>query len=532
MINVAEIKFELSAALRGSRDNIMRRYADMFGVSTDTIYRKMRDEFGPVKKLKREQVIPQHIIDEIGKLKLQSMQMGQAGRELCTEECIQILIDSGVSEAEGLRVSTVNRRLRESGFRAKERVVRVEAAYSNQMHQLDFSRSEYFQVKTFDAASEDYVLKVSGHVLDYKENEHQLRTWLCGITDSYSRLNISRAFIAGGESVLAGVEFVNWVYGRDEDENPIRFLPGILKLDNGSLGKSGAFLELLENLKITRELVRPWKKRGIQKQESQWKALWRRFELPLAMRLGSGATINLADYNYELSQFAIRWAMKDHPIKHESKIHVYKSGLQLHEQREITIDMSSILAKQYKRRVDNAGLVTVNNQKYDVGNSKYIGKFINVSINARSEAIGELVDEYSKPFQLKAVRGYVDLGDFSHREKQTYKQSLEAQINSDSKKPDREFESVSVTDNVAYLKPSVVRAEATSKFAEVSEGIDYVFADLYAAKKYIGEIIYQNNRKETYADYAEVFDEVLELSLKKADIDMIWLEISRKTNVL
>lgn len=522
-MNIQLIRTELSAAPRGTREELLARYAKLFGTSTDTIRREIRKQYGPSKQIKREQVIPQSIIDEIAKLKIQSIAMGAAGRELCTEECIKLLVDSGCQEADGLSVSTINRRLRESGFRAKERIVRVEAAYSNQMHQLDFSRSEYFQVKEFDSHREDYILKVTGRVLDYKEDEHKLRTWLCGITDAYSRVGISRAFIAGGESVLAGVEFVNWVYGRERDENPIHFLAGILKLDNGSLGKSKPFLELLDNLGIKRELVHAWKKRGIQKQESAWKALWRRFELPLAMRLGSGAKIALTDYNSEMFEFILRWIERDHPVKSGSKIHVYQSGLQMFEQREITIDMRTILAKQYKRRVDSVCLVTIDKQKYEVSNSKYIGKMINVSINAHGDAVGELIDEYSKPFPLKPVAGYVELGDYEHRETQTYKQSLESQMNQDSQKTQDVQDEKST---VNYLPPRVTSAVPKElKFVDPKESPDYAFPDSYAARKYIGEMIYQWNRSETYADYAEMFDLVLEMSLKKNEIDMIWNEI-------
>lgn len=521
MIDAAAIRLELSATPRGSRNDILDRYAKQFNVSKATIYREARKKFGPAKKVKREKEIPQELIDAIGKIKLESIDLAHAGRELSTEECIKLLIERGIDGAEQLQISSVNRRLRECGFRSKERIVRVEAQYSNQMHQLDFSRSEYFQVVKFDTNENDYLLKVSGTVMDYKYEDKKLRTWLCGMTDAYSRIGISRMFVAPGESVLMGLEFVNWVYGREKDANPLQNLPEKLKLDNGVMGKSIPFNEVLDVLHITKELVIPLKKRGIQKQESAWKTLWRRFELPFALRLKKNTIITLAEYNDALQQFSVEWAQRDHPTKNGSRIHVYMSGLQLHEQREVTVDMSVLLCKQYKRRVDNAGLITVDKQKYNVPDDRYIGKMINVSINANGDAVGELVDEYSKPFALKEVKGYVEVGDFEHRQKQSYRGKLQEQMK-ESKVQSPKSEADTRTPVVSYLKPVVRKQQVTNKFEDVTSAPEYVFPSKLEAIKYVSELIYQRNRSETYEDYREVFEAAFESNLSKGYVDQVW----------
>jgi hypothetical protein len=532
-MNIQEIKNELSAAPKGAKDNIVTRYAALYGVSTDTIYRKIRKVYGPAKKVVGVKKIPAELIDMVGKLKLESIAMGNSERELATEECVQILKDSDVPGADRLTISTVNNRLRDAGFRAMERIVRVEAAYPNQMHQLDFSRSKYFQVKSFDVKKEDYLLVVSGRVLDYKEDDHKLRTWLCGIQDSYSRIAITRGFVAGGESVLAGVEFTSWVYGRERDENSLHFLPKILKIDNGALGKSKSFVDLLFQLQIEKELVKPYKKHGIQKQESVWKALWKKFELPLAMRLKAGSKIYLSEYNDLMFDFQLRWCEREHPIKSGTKTHVYLSGLQMREQREITVDLKFVIATPYKRHIDQSCCVSINKQKYECP-SKYIDKWCNVLINANGDAIGELIDEYSKPFPLKAVRGYVEVGDFEHRDHQSYRQGLEEQMRGQvkSEKGKTKREENKESGGVKYLEPRIVGADPETKFNQAFEDEDYVFANVYDAKKYIVELIYQNCRTETFEDYSEVFELVLGKSLKKKEIDSIWGEIKRKVMAL
>ena len=83
-----------------------------------------------------------------------------------------------------------------------------------------------------------------------------------------------------------------------------------------------------------------------------------------------------------------------------------------------------------------------------------------------------------------------------------------------------------------YIDPRVKNADPETKFEQVYDEDSYSFANIYDAKKYIGELIYQNCRTETYADYADVFDLVLVKSLKKKEIDTVWGEIKRKVMAL
>ena len=207
----------------------------------------------------------------------------------------------------------------------------------------------------------------------------------------------------------------------------------------------------------------------------------------------------------------------------------------MQEQREITVDLKMVIATPYKRKIDNACYVWINKQPFECSNSKYIGKWCNVLINANGEAIGELIDEYSKPFQLTPVRGYVEVGDFEHRDHQTYKQGLEEQMRGTIKNEKLKIKNESGEEGkggVKYLEPRIVGADPETKFNQVSEDESYVFANIYDAKRYIGELIYQNCRTETYEDYEEVFNLVLSKSLKKKEIDKIWGEIRRKVMAL
>lgn len=515
MINAALIKQELDASPKGARTAIVRRYAENFGVSPDTIYRQMRREFGPAKKVVREKKIEDRLIDEVAKLKVSGMNLGLSTREISTELCIDILQGKGVPGADKLTVTTVNRRLKEKGFRQKEPIKRVEAKYANEQHQLDFSRSKYFQLFRFDSTRGDYLLKVSGKSLSYKEDEHKLRTWLVGLTDAYSRVSLTKAYAATGESALIGIEFLNHCYGRPEDEHPLRFICDTLKTDNGSFIKDRSVKALLEKMEIESELVLPYKKHGIQKREAAWRELWQRFELPLALRMGEGKTIYLDEYNELLHEHMIELLDYDHPLKMETRGHTYRASLTANPPRIIEVDLKEIIAKPDYRTVNQSLLISIKNQKFQCP-EKTINQRIRVYKNLYGDMIGELVDEYSKPFVLKPVDGYVHTGDFEHRANATYKQKIENEVKAE-KKAEKQ------AGKIKFIEPRVSKVEVENKFSDAIENTaDYNFPDIYSAQVYIGGKL---SREESYSDYAYAFDELLEETLNRGDIDRVLNEI-------
>jgi hypothetical protein len=489
MINTAMIKAELKAAGKGSKGDIINRYAKLYNTSRFTIYRTLRNEYGASKTIYRQKKIDMNLIHEIAKIKSRGALMGLSERELATDICIQILQEKQFPGADTLTISTVNRRLRELGYRQQDVIVRVEAEYPNQQHQMDFSRSKYFQVIKYDEKANDYLLRVSGKSLYYKEDEHKLRTWLVGITDAFSRVSISRAYVASGECVLIGIEFLNYVYNRPEDDLPIHYLPEILKTDNGSFIKDNSVKALLNKLEIASELSIPMKKRGIQKRESAWKLLWKRFELKRAMILGDGKTIYLNDYNDMIHEFMIELLDRQHPVKACTRGHAYMSGLNLHPQREISIDMKEIIAKPWIRKVNPSLLVSINNDKYECPRNTQ-NKHIRIYKNLRGEVVAELIDEYSKPFILKPVDGFVTLGNFEHRQQPTYRQVVENEVKQDGK--------------IKYLKPAINKVEPETVFTQ-AEAENY-FKDAYEAKVYAGKILQRSGK--CYEDYADVFSEM------------------------
>jgi hypothetical protein len=144
---------------------LVQNCADLHGVSTDTIYRALREQFRPRALHRRDRGIPrnlsrkemEHLCEIVAALKLRTTNQKQ--RHLSTGRAIDLLIDPGVETPDGLiRIkpnaltrSTVNRYLRAWGMddrhiRQPPPAVRFQAEHSNDCWQFDLSPSDLKQV--------------------------------------------------------------------------------------------------------------------------------------------------------------------------------------------------------------------------------------------------------------------------------------------------------------------------------------------------------------------------------------------------
>jgi len=514
MFDYQLINAELAGANKGEREAIIQRYVKLLKVSKGTIYRRLRKLYGKKKDVKRECKISESIVKEIAKTKIKTIKIGIGEREIATEQCLKLLNEQGIA-VNDLNISTINRHLVKLGFRQKAPIVRVEAQYSNQQHQLDFSRSKYFQIAGIDSDGE-FLLRASGKNLFYKEYEHKLRTWVVGITDAYSRISLARAYAATGESAIVGIDFLNFVYNRPDDAHPFKYIPDILKTDNGSFAKTKAVKEMLKALDIKIELSKPYGHHGIQKQEAAFKNIWRKFEIPLYLRVGEGNTITLNEYNEELHHFMVAMLEAQHPTKQGTRLHYYRASLAGHQPREIATDLREVAFVVIERKVRQDLTVQINNEKFECP-AFAMDKKIRIYKNLSGEYIGELIDEFRKPFILKHTKGYVELGDFEHRQPATYRQQLEREIKQEEKE-----------NKINYIQREAVTVKAKTPFNKKKE--EHIFGSKYAAKVYIGQML---GRAQTYQDYAYIFDEMLddEGGLNKANIDAVLFEIKRQVAI-
>lgn len=512
-LDLHALREEMDRAGHGQKRAVILRYAKALGVSPDTIYRAMRREFGKRKtKTSHPRRIPDELIDMVADIKLKGMKMGLKERELSTENCIQMLIEQGVEGAEHLTPSTVNRRLVERGFRIRDPKVRVEAKYANQEHQIDFSRSKYFQVTRYDPQRNDYLMRVSGKELHYKKNDRRLRTWLVQLKDSYSRVRILQAYAATGESALMGLEFLNFCYNRPEDDNPLRYVPDMLKSDSGAFEKKKEVRAALQALQIEPRRSRPYNKDSQGKVESGFRSVWGEFELKLAIKMGSGARIYLSEYNELLMEFCIEDMQKKHPFQDDTREAAYRKSLLIHPPREIDIDLLQVACKVEYRTVPQTLMVQYGGQQYEAP-VYAMGKRIRIYRNMLGELMGELQEEDRKPFILQPFR-YREIDDFEHRPHSTYRQQREQAIKQTEQKETKRI----------FFPPKPEKVQPESPFSNVDQETA-IFPNIYTARAYIGAQL--RALGATYADYADIFDPLLQEDLSRESIDAVLKEIKK-----
>lgn len=517
-IDLDALQGEINRAGHGHKSAVVNRYAQSLGVSVGTIYRGLRKKFGKQKTVKRAKKHGQDLIDMVADIKITGMKLHLAERELSTERCIIQLIDRGVAGAENLRPGTVNRRLFEAGFRVRDPKRRVEPEFANQEHQIDFSRSKYFQTWKYDAVREDYLLKVSGKELHYKKGDYRLRTWLAQVKESKSRCRLIRAYAATSEDGFIGLDLLNWNFNRGEDEHCMHHLPWRIKTDRGSFSRRKEVLGAMKALEIDLKLSGRGGKSNKDSQgkvESGFRGLWQGFELDMAIRLGEGSTIYLCEYNELLHEWLITDdSQKKHPLLNDTREAVYRKSILLHPPRTIDIDVMQVACKVEKRKVTQSLMIQYENEQFEAP-VYCMDKWVRIYKNMFGELMGELIEEHHKPFVLKAYY-FNDVDDFSHGHKLTYRQEREIVVERESverkaKKKDKRL----------YMPPKPVKVEPDSPFMETRpfDSAQGEFENEWLARVFIGEQLRYIGA--SYAEYEHVFDPLLADDLTRASIEQV-----------
>jgi len=227
------------------------------------------------------------------------------------------------------------------------------------------------------------------------------------------------------------------------------------------------------------------------------------------MKIGKGKTIHLNDYNELLCEFmAIMDAQKSHPVfTEESRYYIYRKGLLKKPPRQIDVDVLQIACRVEYRMVPQTLMISLDNEKYEAP-SYAMGKRVRIYKNMAGELMGELQEEDRKPFILKPYQ-FRKIDDFSHRPHLTYRQEREAAIKNH---PANERKSKQL---FMPVKPETIKPD--SPFISGTE--EPVFSSPYQARVYIGNALQIYG--QTYADYADVFDEMLDADLRKKSIDEV-----------
>jgi hypothetical protein len=325
---VFEIKRALDAAPHGGKNGVLQPYADAFGMSVGNLRRYLRKQHGRAKECAgRPATLSDELVEAVWDEKVASMDMGLQRREIPTRIALQQLARLGVPGADEASPSGINAAIKRLGLRVKSRVQRIEPDYALDVAHLDFSRSKYFQLYTWDGAANDHVLRVQGNHLAYKEEGDTLRSWIVSVVDGRSRMARARLYPATGEDASLALRALDEFWSPERAIHDYFHPCRDLWVDRGSAGRTEAFTTSLASVGVDVTVVQSKEAQG--KVERQFRTLWSAFEVPLALELGEGSTIHLAEYNERLNAFLIEQADWAHPSMPGTRRSVYAESLAL-----------------------------------------------------------------------------------------------------------------------------------------------------------------------------------------------------------
>jgi hypothetical protein len=470
-----QIARELDAAPHFEKGAIVARWCELYRCNPVTVYRAAADTRGAKKTIERSVRIPQRYIDLVARLKLRVAETGLEDRELATAICIEVLEHSGQVPVGLLKPTTVNTRLREAGFRLEDPRVRVEYDFANQVWLMDFSRSKYFQVQKY--VKGDYVLKISGRHLHYKENDQLRNLWLVQVKDGFSRVRLGRGYVDSGENALLGLGFLDWAFSRPVDDVVLRGVPHHLKVDQGAFGKHELTETACAALGVDLRLTTPYAKESQGAIELSWKLLWRQFEMKLVAQYGKGWTITLSDYNELMLAHLAADAQQRHPHLKQSRELVYRTSLACTRPDGVvplrTVDESilTFACRPIERSVDDAQRVRIDHEYFSVpreAGGRFIqeGTRLRILKSAAGRFMARTIDWYSDFFELAPWQA-ARWDDFSGRAGTTYRQEqtrlMHEAVKSGTAVPARPERPL-----VATLPPREERIEVASPFASAA----------------------------------------------------------------
>jgi hypothetical protein len=229
--------------------------ADLHGVSDDTIYRALREQFRPRSLHRRDRGKPRRAARDdleryceiIAALKVRTT--NNKGRHLSTRRALELMIDYGVETPDGLvqpppnrlTKTTVNRYLRAWGFddarlRQPPVAVRFQAEHSNDCWQFDATPSDLKQVPA---------------PLWIEEGRGPPTVMLFSVVDDRSGVAYQEYRCVYGEDAASGLRFLfNAMAPKEEPGLVLQGIPKMIYADNGPITKSRAYRDVMAQLGI------------------------------------------------------------------------------------------------------------------------------------------------------------------------------------------------------------------------------------------------------------------------------------------
>ncbi len=238
-----------------ARRTLILETAELYGVSAQTVYRKLRQhklphsvrrtDYGQPRVMAKPTLL--RYCEVIAALKVRTS--NNQGRHLSTVQAIRLLEEHGVNTDDGhlqaptglLKKTTVNRYLKQWGY-DKERLsrqppaVRFEAEYSNQCWHFDLSSSDLKRLK---------------NSVELEPGRGKPLLMLYSVVDDRSGVAYQEYHEVYGEDVVSALKFLfNAMSAKTTEGFPFQGIPSMIYMDNGPIGRSRVFQKVMNYLGI------------------------------------------------------------------------------------------------------------------------------------------------------------------------------------------------------------------------------------------------------------------------------------------
>lgn len=358
------------------RRALIKDTAELYGVSTETVYRNLRHythprsvrraDYGQPRVMPKTELL--RYCEVIAALKIRTS--NNQGRHLSTVQAIRLLEEHGINTEKGhiiatpglLKKTTVNRYLKQWGY-DKERLsrqppaVRFEAEYSNQCWHFDLSSSDLKRLKSS---------------VELEPGRGKPLLMVYSVVDDRSGVLYQEYHEVYGENVGAALKFLfNAMSAKDHQDFPFQGIPSMIYLDNGPISRSRVFQKVMNYLGIEVRTHVPQGKDGRRVTARAKGKVERPFRTVKEMHetlyhLHEPET--LIEANTWLMQFLLNYNKQPHRRESHSRIEDWLSNLTKDGIREMcSWDRFCTFAREpEKRKVGIDARITVEGVAYEV----------------------------------------------------------------------------------------------------------------------------------------------------------------------
>lgn len=490
------------------REMVFKKYEKM-GVRMTTYYDKVRKMQGSSRSdygQSRKRGYWEPKIEAVFELQCQ-MSDFEKGRFMAAEVAIAHAEAQGLIANGELSKRNYNLWLKRLGLKEQKGIVRFQAEFSNQVHQVDVTGSEYLAVLK-DLGGGEFLLRRRDPRERLKKvpGEERFRLWSVAVKDDFSGLFATQYVVAPGESAAMVRQVLDTVWRGIDQAQPLRGLPDMLYCDNGPFAKAETtipYLSAQTGVGVELKVHMPYRAQATGKVERVQQFLKSRFE----MQFLAGKREWLLS---EVNQMVIQWAAECAELKHRYLDLARGEAYLLHLRGPVrlpSVDSGKNAFTTMTRVAGLDGLISVDGVRYLVPNVMRNQKLI-VYRNATGELRVEspLTNEVVQPEVWAGPRNY---GDFESRPETQRERTAKARELGQWGNLPHEFEQAPAGNVVPFIGASQQGSKDTP-FTEAKVFKDGIEAKRWLARELgIGLLKFSGDYPQLWAELCDLLDRTL-----------------------